>query len=332
MEKKTKKTNQIWLMAIAALVVGFLIGYSINRIPPAEDNIAGSIGKLDRYRNIKISQEDIQLRNALLDDSLKRNQYEQYLMYYYYQALRTSTDAQQVLSRTTKVEDFNKLYYPYADALEQYSQYLEAARNDIFEALTLIVSLDDNETLPVIHYLNQAQNAIARIKHHDAILMNYMKAMASYLDENRQSNNELLEEAHDILLFNLANGAILSQNKPVLSYLDKQQFKSSGESRKTITSEVAFHAIDQQFMLDAELLGFDFPCICNMEELTAVMMNNIEQLNFIFGEEQMGTILLIPSTETLGLMQFNEQLLVTQMGNFESLSVVADMESLKLSY
>ncbi len=241
MKKKTTFVTQTWLMAIVALLVGFLIGYSINNLPPAGNDVAGSIGKLDRYRNVKVSEEDIQLRNELLEDTLKRRQYQQYLMYYYYQALRTATDAQQVISRTSKVEDFNKLYYPYTDAIEQFSQYLDIARNDILEALTLIVSLDDNESLPVINYLNQAQNAIARIKHHDAILTNYMKAMASYIDENQHTNYELLEEAHDILLFNLANGAILTQNKPILNYLDKHQFFLE-DGRKVITSEMSLNA------------------------------------------------------------------------------------------
>ncbi len=326
---KKNKATQTWLMAIAALLVGFLIGYSINNLPPAGDDVAGSIGKLDRYRNVKVSEADMLLRNELIEDTLKRNQYQQYLMYYYYQSLRTATDAQQVLNRTTSVEDFNKLYYPYADALGQYSQYLDAARNDILEALTLIVSLDDNESLPVINYLNQAQNAIARIRHHDAILMNYMHAIAAYIDEHKLMKNDSLEEAHDILLLNLANGAILTQNKPILYYLDKQQFLSSRDGRKQLNDEASLNAFNQQFMLDVEMLGIDFPCICNMEELSALMYANMEQLEVIFGEEQLGRLL---SNENLGAFLANEQLMASHpqlMGNIESLNAINSMDMLQ---
>lgn len=327
MKKKTTNATRTWIMAIAALLVGFLIGYSINNLPPARNDVAGSIGKLDRYRNVKVSEQDMLLRNELIEDTIKRTQYQQYLMYYYYQSLRTATDAQQVLSRTSAAEAFNALYYPYADALEQYSQYLVAARNDILEALTLIVSLDDNEALPVINYLNQAQNAISRIRHHDAILMNYMQAIAAYLEEHEGINNESLEEAHDILLFNLANGAILTQNKPILNYLDKHQFLSSRDGRKQLNDEASLNAINQQFMLDVEMLGIDFPCICNMEELSALMHNNIEQLNYLCGEEQLGTILF--STENMGLKLLSEQFMASQRGNVESLGAINSMEILQ---
>ncbi len=330
---KTKQAipTQTRLMAVAALIVGFLIGYSINNLPPTGFEIGGSIGKLDRYRNVKVSEADILLRNELIEDTLKRSQYEQYLMYYYYQSLRTATDAQQVLSRTTKVDDFNKLYYPYADALENFSLYLDAARNDILEALTLIVSIDDNESLPVIKYLNQAQIAVARIKHHDAILMNYMEAIASYLQRNQDAKYELLQEAHDILLFNLANGAILLQNKPLLSYLDKQQFLSSKEGRKEIAAEVDMNAFNQQFLLDVEMLGIDFPCICNMEALSASMLANIEQLGFLFGQEQLGR--LISANENLGVLFSDEQFMANAIGNFENMGLIVwSMESLGTVY
>ncbi len=60
MKKKTTFVTQTWLMAIVALLVGFLIGHSINTCHRQENDVAGSIGKLDRYRNVKVSEEDIQ--------------------------------------------------------------------------------------------------------------------------------------------------------------------------------------------------------------------------------------------------------------------------------
>ncbi len=51
-------------------------------------------------------------------------------------------------------------------------------------------------------------------------------------------------------------------------------------------------------MLDVEMFGIDFLVFGNMEELSALMHNNIEQLNVIFGEEQLGRLF---STEIMGL-------------------------------
>ncbi|MDP2236944.1 MAG: hypothetical protein Q8J88_10965, partial [Bacteroidales bacterium] len=69
-------TTQTTLIAIAALVVGFLIGFSVNSIAPSSDDLAGSIGKVDRFRNVQITEDDILLRNEFVEDTAKRAQYE----------------------------------------------------------------------------------------------------------------------------------------------------------------------------------------------------------------------------------------------------------------
>jgi hypothetical protein len=75
-------TTQTTLIAIVALVVGFLIGFSIKSNVPSTDELAGSIGKVDRFRNVQITEEDIMLRNELVEDTAKRSQYEKYLLYH----------------------------------------------------------------------------------------------------------------------------------------------------------------------------------------------------------------------------------------------------------
>lgn len=318
--KKTSILKQI-AIALFALIIGFLAGYTVQHKDVQEEDLAGSIGKLDRYRNVKVTEEDLLLRNELVEDTLKRTQYQQYLMYYYYQALRTTSDAKQVLSRTTKVSEFNETYYPYADALENFQQYVDHARNDILEALTLIVSLDDNTSLPVISYLNQAQNAIARIRHHDGILLNYMNAIETFIDANPNTKFETLEEAHDLLYLNLASSAVLTQNKPALSYLDKKQIIADKSKLKELSSGLTINAINQQFMQDADMLGIDFPCICNMEQLSSIMYTNMEQLNWVFGQEQLGQLLLL-NDESMSLKLYNEQFISSQIDQLESFRLV----------
>lgn len=318
--KKSSVFKQI-AIALLALIIGFLAGYTVQHKDVQEEDLAGSIGKLDRYRNVKVTEDDLLLRNELIEDTLKRHQYQQYLMYYYYQALRTTSDAKQVLSRTTKVGEFNKTYYPYADALENFQQYVDHARNDILEALTLLVSLDDNTSLPVIGYLNQAQNAIARIQHHDGILLNYMNAIETFIDANPNTKFESLEEAHDLLYLNLASSAVLTQNKPVLSYLDKKQIIADKSKLKELSSDLTINAINQQFMQDVEILGIDFPCICNMEQLSSIMYSNMEQLNLVLGQEQLGQLLLL-NEESMSLKLFNEQFISSQIDQLESFRLV----------
>lgn len=320
--KKTS-TPQLIVIAFFALVLGFMAGFAVQNQYPKKEDITGSIGKLDRYRNVKITEEDLLLRNELVEDTLKRNQYQSYLVYYYYQALRTSTNAREILTKTTSVEEFNKIYYPYAEALKGYDQYIDIARNDILEALTLLASLDSNSSLPVISYLNQAENAIARIKNQDGILLNYMNAISSFIEANPNTKFESLEEAHDLLYFNLANAAILTQNKPVLSYLDKQQLLADKERVKELSSELTLNAINQQFMQDVEMLGIDIPCKCNMEQLSSIMYLNLEQLNVFFGQEQLGQLIFL-NEESMSLKLFNEQFISSQIDQLESFRLIVN--------
>jgi len=64
MKKKTQTPTRTVLIAIAALVAGFLIGFSINNLPPYDEDLAGSIGKVDRYRNVKITSWWMMPKNA----------------------------------------------------------------------------------------------------------------------------------------------------------------------------------------------------------------------------------------------------------------------------
>lgn len=276
---------QAALLAALALVVGLFLGISIvNYSPQGADSqtdyyemgkyLGGSIGKVDRYRNVQVSEDDILLRNELLDDTAKRTQYEKYLLFYYYKSLKTSFDVDEVLKKTTETEEFAKTYYPYMIALESFKTYLVPAREDILFALNMVSSLDENAKVPVIGYLNQAQNAIARINSNESILMNLMNAIITFKDANPEGKYWALDDAHDIISMNLMQSAILTQNKPMLSYLDKKKLLNDKEGVKELVADAQLKALmNNQFVADANTLN-----IANNENLQAVLLNNGENL------------------------------------------------------
>lgn len=270
---------QAGLLAIITLVLGFLIGLFFQNPKTDNKDLTGAIRKVDRYRNVQITEDDILLRNELVEDTVKRAQYESYLLYYYYQSLKTSSDVEQVLNNTTNAEDFNKTYQPYINALKSFKVYLEPARIDILNALNLILLLDENDKVPVITYLNFAHNAIARIKNHNSILLNYMDALASYLENNADEAQAELEDAHDILALNVIQSAILTQNKPILSYLENKKMMNNKEGIKELSSDSHLKTgFTGQFVLDFETIGIEFPIICDMEELQLTVGRDIEKL------------------------------------------------------
>jgi hypothetical protein len=227
---------QLSFVFIISLVLGFLVGTRLDYFEGTNKQLAGTIGKVERYRNVKVSQNDLLLRNELIEDSVKRLQYEKYLLIYYYQSLNTQNDLNHVLALTDSVPEFQKTYYPYSDALKTFSQFLEPAREDILYALNVILDIDGQAEVPIIEYLNMAQNAIARIQAQNGVLLNYMNAIETFL-QSKEIFNQCLADAHDILYLNTLQAAIFTHNKPVLTYLDELKLRNDKEGVKKLMAE-----------------------------------------------------------------------------------------------
>ena len=186
------------------------------------------------------------------------------------------------------------------NALESFKTYLVPAREDILFALNMVSSLDENAKVPVIGYLNQAQNAIARINSNESILMNLMNAIVTFKDANPEGKYWALDDAHDIISMNLMQSAILTQNKPMLSYLDKKKLLNDKEGVKELVADAQLKSLFQdQFVADMSTLG-----IASNENLQLVLVGNAENLQAAFcSNEELSSILLsndaISSVSTL---------------------------------
>lgn len=314
---------QIVIVAVVALIAGLLIGIAVRNITPSKEELAGSIGKVDRYRNVKVTDDDILLRNELVDDTVKCNQYEKYLTYYYYKSIRTSTDIEMVLQKTKTVENFYKSTEQYAKTLSNHKIYLENTRPDILIALNTIKSLNKDENVPVIGYLNMSQDAISRIRLQGDILMNYLNAINSFLAELPAGSNEELEDASDILTLNIMEQAIITQDKPTLKYYENQKLKNDKDGIKEFRNEEQFKSIiSDQINNDVEKIGSGsveklgfivldvekINAVLNVENLGNAVLNNdfilqaianVEQLGVIINAETLGGIDVIASTEVL---------------------------------
>ncbi len=320
---------QTIIVAALALFIGIFLGISVVNYSPASQEpevdyyemgkyLGGSIGKVDRYRNVKVTDDDIQLRNELVDDSVKRNLYEKYLLYNYYQSLKTTSDVEVVLKKVNETPEFLKTYYPYVTAIESFKQYLEPAREDILFALNMIISLDSNAKVPVIGYMNQAQNAIARIQNHQTILINLMNAITSFIDANPEGKYWALEDAHDIISLNMTQSAILNQNKPVLSYLEKKKLYNDQQGTKELVADnqLRMDAINDMVINDIQTLG-----IYNSEQLGTIIYTDVEKLGVYFSVENLSAV-MAGSQEALNLIILNVENLGIEVGISEQLQML----------
>ncbi len=305
--KKVSLTQTV-LVAIVSLAIGFLIGFVAKNDTPKTDNLAGSIGKVDRYRNVKVTEEDLMLRNELVTDTLKRMQYEKYLTYYYYQSLQTASDLKLVTEKTGSVSDFAVVNEPYIKSLTAYADYLEKARLDIFSSILLIKTMTVNENIPVIQNLNQAQNAISRIRTQETLLSGYMESIAEFLDTNPNKKYEALEDAHDILVNNLVTSAVMTQNKPALKYLDHRKMMNDKEGMKQLAANNnAKVSLNDQVMNDLHQLN------------SVLLVGDQQKLNAINSDNQLSAVLLNSQGELQVVV-----LLDTQLSSFQN-----DVEQLR---
>ena len=300
---------QVSLFSLLTFVGGLLVGSMIDMPLFEKEKLSGSIGKVDRYRNVKVTEDDILLRNELVEDTAKRRQYEKYLLFYYYKSLKISFDVDEVLKKTTETENFTKTYYPYMNALESFKTFLVPAREDILFALSTVASLDENSNVPVIGYLNQAQNAIARIKNNETVLLNLMNAIVTFKESNPEGKYEALDDAHDIISLNLLQSAILTQNKPMLSYLDKKKLLNDKEGIKELIADNQLKQLfKDQLAIDVQTLGFDFTDSFRLIIVTDVALedafSSIEELSGGFSSDEVLKVLNISSEMQLGDIDF----------------------------
>lgn len=247
---------QALLLALLTLLLGFFTGMLIDYPHSDTDDLAGTIGKAGKYHNVKVTEEDIMLRNELIEDTALRSQYQKYLTYYYYQAIKTNSDIETVLKNTAGQEAFKD----YVPVLNKISAHMKTARIDIYAAIQFIRIIDSVQNLPMNAVLNDAGNAIARMGNQTNALMYYLEAIGSYLDKNPTLATAELKDAHDILALNLMISASVANDKPTMKYLEKKKLANDKERVNELIADVTFNSETSRQMVasDNERLKSEF--------------------------------------------------------------------------
>jgi hypothetical protein len=276
--------SNVIIVGILALIAGFFIGYSLKNFPPMDEDLAGSIGKVERYKNVQVTEQDIQLRNELLADTAKRSVYENYLMVYYYQTVKTSADVQTVLEKSASVSGFESENTAIVADLDKYGEYLNTARVDILNGINAVFAVDQEAKAPIISQLNDAQNAIARTKNQHGLIIRYMDALAEFIERNDDRDMSALDDAYDILTINLLQSALISNDKPMLSFLDKKNLKNEEEGAKNIIMQnegVIKAIVVTDFAAVNSASGIQNAIVSN-QAVQGQVVSNVHNLGIIF--------------------------------------------------
>ena len=323
--KKKNALNPI-LFAVLGLVAGILIGMSFNAFPPQDSELAGSIGKVDSKRNVRITENDILLRNELVKDTASLLQYQQYLSYLYYKSLKSSADIERVIGLTADNQEFITSLN-LTQTLDGYLTYLNNARADLLTALHVIQNPEMNNETPIIQYLNDAQNAASRIYTNEGVFLSYIDGIEAWLAAHPEQDNQNLKEAHDLLALNVLQSALIAQDKPLLIYLEDKKLYGDNQFLFTVLNDT----IQQDEML--AFMELDNTSIANFNAQSAQkIVKSVEQLNLVscFLDQ---TILgidtkLFNSEEKLGAGYTDQQKLGTGFTDQQKLGAINDQQKL----
>lgn len=314
-----KKTNLLTVFGIlATFVIGFLIGITIEYPKVGDDEISGTIGKVNNYRNTKATEADIQLKNELLADSAKQKSLQKYLNFYYVTALKMAGDIDFAVKEANAVEDFKRINQTQISNLDSYGKLLSKARTDLLFALSASKTIKDVDPALLRDLLNKASNMVAQMNYRNRSVLGFIDAVALFSKPNSSTEYEGMKRAHDILSLNEINTSVLTGNKPVLKFFDKKAFFNNvqelnwadpknlndmmqqdieklGAVEMDVEKLGSVH-LDAEILgriMDAEILGF----VCDMEKLQLIDAERLEgcivdaeKLNIYVDAEKLGII------------------------------------------
>jgi hypothetical protein len=248
---------------IAALVIGFLIGLSVDSPRLSKRSVSGTIGKVNNYRNSQISEADIRLKNELASDTAKLKMLQGYFNFYYVGALKMTADVELAVKEATSVEAFQISNKSLTSSLENYGKFLLSARTDLLIALAACKSLRETDPILLRNTLNQGRNVVAQINYRDRVVLDFVDALSTFIKSNKPGQFQGLEKAHDLLVANEVFNALITKNKVVLKFLDKTSLFSKSQENLNIWDQQKLSSMIQQDMEklhglkfnDAERLG-----------------------------------------------------------------------------
>jgi len=80
---KTTGTFKLIGSVVISIFIGFLIGISVDFPRINNQELSGAIAKVKNFRNVKVGEEDIKLKNELIGDTVRLNSLKRYINYYY---------------------------------------------------------------------------------------------------------------------------------------------------------------------------------------------------------------------------------------------------------
>jgi hypothetical protein len=314
-----KSSTKIVIGVIIAIsfILGFFIGITIDYPKTNNSELAGTIGKMSNYRNVKVTDNDIELRSELLtNDALLKN-YRQFFAFHYTACVKLCDDIDFAIQSSEDIPQFREDFSMDIENVKQFRQTLEQARKDILLAITALQQLTGSNEKNISEVINNANIAVAQIKYKQDNLLAFVESMEKFLSENNPEQFVDLVKAHDQLALNQLIIASATNDKPMMRVYNHKQLLTSKEELKTVASN---EQIKTALQNDFNGLQVDLK---NNDQINIVIPDAAQIGNY---EKQLGII--IPSMEKLGMLIYGCSEKLGEIESNEKLGMIESNEKL----
>lgn len=290
--KMKPKTNLIVAAGfLISFVAGVIVGLALSNPGMSVIEAAGTIGKVDKYRNVRVTDLDIELRNDLLADTSLKEAYKSYLLFEYTANIKMADNIQFAIEAASQIEGFRATNAQSLGRLEDYAYFLDNARLQILEAIATLDGLNGKSPIAIRTVMNNAGNAMAQTTYRSNVLFEFISAVERFFDTENKESYPDLALAHDLLFANLFIASIVNENTPALNYLSGRELFTENESlalKEGVVQSVA--------AMDVEKLRAGF--IDQTPVINAIVQS--EHLNTVYFSAS-ATLQVFQNTEIAGL-------------------------------
>lgn len=340
----------IGVLIAISLALGFFIGISVDYPKTNKSNLSGTIGKMSNYRNVKVTENDIELRSELLANEALLKNYRQFFSFHYTSCIKLCDNIDFAIKASEDVPQFREDYSLEIENVKQFRQTLEQARKDILLALTSLQDLSEVNQNNLAEVINNANIAVAQVKYKQNCILTLVESIEKFISGNNPYGFSDLIKAHDIFAVNQLIIAAATNDKPMMKAYNNKQLLSSEDLKTTCSNEQINTAIQNDYnglmsdIKDNEQINIVIPeaaQIGNIEQQLGIIILSFEKLNelIMLSSEKLGTtnvqklgienmekMGVILNTEKLGDILNSEKLGVCNNGklgvcNFEKLNV-----------
>jgi hypothetical protein len=339
-----KKSRTLLFVAgiVVALIIGFVVGISVDYPKVDTEEVTGTVRKVDNYRNTKASEADIKLQNDLVSDTATLKILQNYLTFQYVDAVKMAGDIDFAVKEAAAVGAFYNGNKAQVEGLNNYGKFLSSARPDFLLALSAFKDPANTDPALLRNLLNQSNNLIAQKNFRNRSVLDFVDQIDAFLKSDKKADYTGLKRAHDLLTLNEINSSLLINDKVLLKYFNKKALQSDYKSLKWIDHQSMKDAMQQDVenlkscfdaeklqIADAEKLGvMDAEKLGTIRDAEKLGALDAEKLGLVGDAQKLGIV--IEDAEKMGVFLYDAEKLGQLLDSSKLGAGVLDTEKMGL--